>query len=648
MLLRNFASRALPVLILLLVAGACRQAPEPEPGEPDPAWSASLAFDRAAAFDLITVLTPAGGAAETVVLLDGTQLPDTEAAADGLSLTFDLPVMQPGPYPVLLQHGDDQVETELTVLPSADVQELMLVLSPALQLAELNEILASYGVEPVTDLRQLYTPGAGTEAFSDCVGQLALIQVPPGHPSVGQLLAELQQEEQVWAADPKSEWGLSSVTPVELAGGTGLRQLLPNFDGSGVTIAVLDTGVASVSRLGSRRLPQIDVLGDGETGDPYRDASGDPVGHGTAVAALAAGQDLGLATGAEVLPIRVCDADGLCLASDVLLGVCSALAHVPPEDGLVLNLSLGGDSEARILSLLLAEAAERGAVIVAAAGNEAGAPPHWPAAGSTDNPGLVAAGALSVTGVEADLTGLPVGMLVADTVYPLDGFAEFRTGEDPDFTVMVAHDPVPSITVAGTSLAVNPTVPAAALRLLFALPAGSRLPDIQFESDGHVLTLETDSLPGTPLLQDGILVQALPSAAGTLELLIDPLPADFEISTDQNSSATILELELLRVTPAPGGYTSGAYVSLSAPADQLVSVNPAGALQTGYTGTSFATPQLAGAAALQLQLQAEELGQPDAALVRDALIAGVQPVSGDPLLVGAGRLDLRQLYPTSP
>ena len=197
--------------------------------------------------------------------------------------------------------------------------------------------------------------------------------------------------------------------------------------GQGVTIAVLDTGVSPHASLAGKS-----GWTDGVsfTGDDIQDNLTDHLdaevtggvsdGHGTGVAELAvglpvAGTATGVAPGASLLDVRVCDRFGRCRGIDVLKGVCHTLetltdpAELPNHlslSRLVLNLSFGGSQDSGAVRDALRYAISEGALVVAAGGNEgaAGLPEvlrnraHFPAAsqGESMDDGLVAVGALKM------------------------------------------------------------------------------------------------------------------------------------------------------------------------------------------------------------------------------------------------------------
>ena len=153
--------------------------------------------------------------------------------------------------------------------------------------------------------------------------------------------------------------------------------------GRGVTIAILDTGVAGDPTLAGGRLSALDI-GLGTTPGTGRDA-----GHGTAVAALAAGSSAdapGVAPGANLLSIRVTDANG---ASD-LFTLAQAIATAADAGARIINVSLGGHATTPLLDAAIDYAMDRGAVIVAAAGNDQAAALAWPAA----DPRVISVGAV--------------------------------------------------------------------------------------------------------------------------------------------------------------------------------------------------------------------------------------------------------------
>jgi len=139
-------------------------------------------------------------------------------------------------------------------------------------------------------------------------------------------------------------------------------------EGAGMTIAVVDTGVADSPDL-EGRLTHVDVTGTG-TGDDY--------GHGTFVAGVAAGSGAasdgryaGVAPGATVLDVRVADAAGGTDLLTVLKGL-QVVAQHPGVDVLNLSLSSGSPLPHQIdpLTVALSRLWTRGVVVVVPAGND--------------------------------------------------------------------------------------------------------------------------------------------------------------------------------------------------------------------------------------------------------------------------------------
>ncbi|MCA9966437.1 MAG: S8 family serine peptidase, partial [Anaerolineales bacterium] len=156
-------------------------------------------------------------------------------------------------------------------------------------------------------------------------------------------------------------------------------------DGTGVGIAVLDTGVEDIA------------LGDAETVLARYDAIGsasaqDPHGHGSFVASVAGGRNqnwvngtTSVAPGANIIDVRVLDEDGSGTYSQVVDGLNWVLAHKDQYNIRVVNLSLSGPVTGPYWENPVNQAVEAlwdaGIVVVAAAGNTG------PTAGSITTPG---------------------------------------------------------------------------------------------------------------------------------------------------------------------------------------------------------------------------------------------------------------------
>jgi serine protease len=148
--------------------------------------------------------------------------------------------------------------------------------------------------------------------------------------------------------------------------------------GAGVTIAVLDTGVAYTNRKSFRRSPDL-AAAQFVPGWDFIDDDAYPLdenGHGTHVASTIAEQTnngfglTGLAYGARIMPVRVLDGYGDGDAITIARGVVYAVDHGAKVINLSLNFDRGIAAE-QIPDLLraLRYATEHGSLVVTAAGN---------------------------------------------------------------------------------------------------------------------------------------------------------------------------------------------------------------------------------------------------------------------------------------
>ena len=185
--------------------------------------------------------------------------------------------------------------------------------------------------------------------------------------------------------------------------------------GKGVTVAVLDTGVAYASRGPFRRSPDFSrytfVHGyDFVSKDPYPN---DRNGHGTFVAAtIAEATDnrygvTGLAFAAHIMPVRVLDTQGEGEASTIAEGVLFAVRH----GAQVINLSLEftpGVTASDIPELIEAihYAHRHGVLVVAAAGNEGHVAIAYPARA----PDVISVGATTEHGCLASYSNYGTGL----------------------------------------------------------------------------------------------------------------------------------------------------------------------------------------------------------------------------------------------
>jgi type VII secretion-associated serine protease mycosin len=162
--------------------------------------------------------------------------------------------------------------------------------------------------------------------------------------------------------------------------------------GSGVTVAVIDSGVSGGHPdLIGQVLPGLDLVSSGGNGQQ------DAVGHGTTVAALIAGRAddqrgvVGLAPDSKILPVRVLDAQN---SYQDARTVAEGVRWAVDNEADVINLSLGGGVGSEALAEAIDYAFQRNVVVVACVGNVSGdgaATEIWYPA---REPGVLAVGAI--------------------------------------------------------------------------------------------------------------------------------------------------------------------------------------------------------------------------------------------------------------
>lgn len=172
-------------------------------------------------------------------------------------------------------------------------------------------------------------------------------------------------------------------------------------EGAGVTVAVVDTGVADVPDLAGRIVGHVDVTGTG---------GGDGYGHGTFMAGLIAGSGAGsdgayrgVAPAASILDVKVARPDGGTDLSAVLKGL-QAVVDAEHRYGVeVVNLSLSSGSPVNYqvdpLNQALRALWRKGITVIVPSGN------NGPDPGSVEAPGndptLLTAGGLDEHGTAA-------------------------------------------------------------------------------------------------------------------------------------------------------------------------------------------------------------------------------------------------------
>jgi len=314
---------------------------------------------------------------------------------------------------------------------------------------------AEHGLERVASigLSQICRVPNGSDPL--LVAQQLLLDPRVGYAEPNYLLEPAETRGHSWAFD---DGYMNAVGYEDQAATTrlGLTQAHQISTGSGVLVAVLDTGVNPLhSLLRGRVLGGYDfVSNDADAGEAPDgiDSDGDGLvdeglGHGTHVAGIVALT----APGARILPVRVLDDDGRGSSLDVSRGIDYAISR----GARVINLSLGMLVEDRLIEDAVTRATAAGSLVVASAGNwGAEKPEEYPA--NFDEAAAVAA-------TRAD-----------DTPAPFTSFGGFVALSAPGEGVRSAYWNGNTAVWSGTSMSA-PFVAGGAALLLAVHPTWTRL-----------------------------------------------------------------------------------------------------------------------------------------------------------------------------
>ena len=253
-------------------------------------------------------------------------------------------------------------------LRTASVSKTSYAISPAQGISP-TEIVDALGIAPNEYLTKGLKELTGNSAERILVADLSAEQYVQATSSP--LISVVSKEGIVQAGTTQNSatWGLDRIDQTNLPL-NGIYNY--DYNGSGVDIYIVDSGIRTDHTEFTGRITA------GAYADTFTSVS-DCNGHGTHVAATAAGTTYGVAKAANIIPVRILDCAGSGTFSDIQAAITWINSRHTYNKPAVVNFSLGGGVNS-VLDALIQTLIDDGIVTVVAAGNEYGdACDHSPA-----------------------------------------------------------------------------------------------------------------------------------------------------------------------------------------------------------------------------------------------------------------------------
>ena len=414
---------------------------------------------------------------------------------------------------------------------------------------------------------------------------------------------------------------------------------IDGIDGTGIKIAIIDTGVDFNHPDLFGWGPDGKVVGGYnfiQEGQPPMDNNG----HGTQVAGVIAadGQAVGVAPKAKILAYKVSE-DGEGVSSDLII---RAIEKAIEDDADIINISLGVNKTNTKIERAVNQALEKEIFVVAAAGNDG------PALESIGSPGRNF-GSVTVGATYNNLTSSLIATLeVNDKPYTVIPMAGNRNTEESVSGKLVfggygKADELKDLDIKDAILIVERGSDVEGELLYFSIKesnaadAGAKamivynnIPGIFFGELIHEF-IEPDYSPRIPVVsidrEEGLeIVESINGGEATLNLFFNP-----DYLAHFSSRGPVSPFYIKPEIVAPGAY---------------INTTQSNAGYNFTSGTSYAAPHVSGAAALLLQKN-PELHHHE---IKSLLLTTAEPVSdafGDEFSIqetGAGRLNIAKAF----